>query len=58
MKRDTEAMYASMNPWRLFFIVAMPFFAPSGVEYDSLVNIISPLDACKKAINSPSPFLL
>lgn len=24
MKRDTEAMYASMNPWRLFFIVAMP----------------------------------
>ena len=24
MKRDTEAMYASMNPWKLFFIVAMP----------------------------------
>ena len=24
MKRDTEAMYATMKPWRLFFIVAMP----------------------------------
>ncbi len=24
MKRDTEAMYASMKPWKLFFIVAMP----------------------------------
>ena len=24
MKRDTEAMYASMKPWRLFFIVALP----------------------------------
>ena len=24
MKRDTEAMYAGMNPWRLFFIVALP----------------------------------
>jgi len=24
MKRDTEAMYASMSPWKLFFIVAMP----------------------------------
>ena len=24
MKRDTEAMYASMHPWKLFFIVAMP----------------------------------
>ncbi|MBR2018771.1 MAG: MATE family efflux transporter [Clostridia bacterium] len=24
MKRDTEAMYATMSPWRLFFIVALP----------------------------------
>ncbi|MBQ7344003.1 MAG: MATE family efflux transporter [Clostridia bacterium] len=24
MKRDTEKMYATMSPWRLFFIVAMP----------------------------------
>ena len=24
MKRDTEKMYATMNPWRLFFIVALP----------------------------------
>jgi len=24
MKRDTKAMYASMAPWRLFFIVALP----------------------------------
>lgn len=24
MKRDTENMYATMNPWRLFFIVAIP----------------------------------
>jgi len=24
MKRDTETMYATMAPWRLFFIVAMP----------------------------------
>ena len=24
MKRDTEAMYASMPPWKLFFIVALP----------------------------------
>ena len=24
MKRDTEAMYASMDPWKLFFIVALP----------------------------------
>lgn len=24
MKRDTEAMYATMNPWKLFFIVALP----------------------------------
>ena len=24
MKRDTEAMYASMSPWRLFWIVALP----------------------------------
>lgn len=24
MKRDTEAMYASMKPWRLFFVVALP----------------------------------
>ena len=24
MKRDTEAMYATMQPWRLFFIVALP----------------------------------
>ena len=24
MKRNTEAMYATMKPWRLFFIVAMP----------------------------------
>lgn len=24
MKRDTEAMYASMKPWKLFFIVALP----------------------------------
>ena len=24
MKRDTEAMYATMKPWRLFFIVALP----------------------------------
>ncbi len=24
MKRDTEAMYASMEPWKLFFIVALP----------------------------------
>ena len=24
MKRDTELMYATMNPWRLFFIVALP----------------------------------
>lgn len=24
MKRDTEAMYASMSPWKLFFIVALP----------------------------------
>lgn len=24
MKRDTEKMYATMRPWRLFFIVAMP----------------------------------
>ncbi len=24
MKRDTEAMYASMRPWKLFFIVALP----------------------------------
>ena len=24
MKRDTEAMYATMTPWRLFFIVALP----------------------------------
>ncbi len=24
MKRDTELMYATMKPWKLFFIVAMP----------------------------------
>ena len=24
MKRDTELMYATMHPWRLFFIVALP----------------------------------
>lgn len=24
MKRDTEAMYARMEPWKLFFIVALP----------------------------------
>ncbi len=24
MKRDTKAMYATMSPWRLFFIVALP----------------------------------
>ena len=24
IKRDTEKMYATMNPWRLFFVVAMP----------------------------------
>lgn len=24
MKRDTETMYASMKPWKLFFIVALP----------------------------------
>ena len=24
MKRNTEAMYATMKPWRLFFIVALP----------------------------------
>ncbi len=24
MKRDTEAMYASMHPWKLFFIIAFP----------------------------------
>ena len=24
MKRDTEAMYATMKPWKLFFIVALP----------------------------------
>ena len=24
MKRDTEKMYATMNPWRLFFVVALP----------------------------------
>ena len=24
MKRDTEAMYAQMEPWKLFFIVALP----------------------------------
>ncbi|MBQ8908207.1 MAG: MATE family efflux transporter [Clostridia bacterium] len=24
MKRDTEKMYATMSPWRLFFIVALP----------------------------------
>ena len=24
MKRDTEKMYATMNPWKLFFIVALP----------------------------------
>ena len=24
MKRDTEEMYATMKPWRLFFIVALP----------------------------------
>jgi putative MATE family efflux protein len=24
MKRDTETMYATMKPWRLFFIVALP----------------------------------
>ena len=24
MKRDTEQMYATMSPWRLFFIVALP----------------------------------
>ena len=24
MKRDTEKMYATMQPWRLFFIVALP----------------------------------
>jgi len=24
MKRDTEKMYATMNPWKLFFVVAMP----------------------------------
>ena len=24
MKRNTEAMYASMSPWRLFFVVALP----------------------------------
>ncbi len=24
MKRDTEAMYAAMKPWKLFFIVALP----------------------------------
>ena len=24
MKTKTEEMYASMNPWRLFFVVAMP----------------------------------
>ena len=24
MKRDTEAMYATMSPWRLFFVVALP----------------------------------
>lgn len=24
MKRDTEKMYATMSPWRLFFVVALP----------------------------------
>ena len=24
MKRETEAMYATMKPWKLFFVVAMP----------------------------------
>jgi len=24
LKRNTEAMYATMNPWKLFFIVALP----------------------------------
>lgn len=24
MRRDTEAMYATMSPWRLFFVVALP----------------------------------
>ncbi len=24
VKRDTEAMYATMSPWRLFFVVALP----------------------------------
>ena len=24
MKRNTEEMYAAMNPWRLFFVVALP----------------------------------
>ena len=24
MKRDTKAMYATMSPWKLFFIVALP----------------------------------
>jgi Na+-driven multidrug efflux pump len=24
LKRDTEAMYANMSPWRLFWIVALP----------------------------------
>ncbi len=24
MRRNTEAMYATMNPWKLFFIVALP----------------------------------
>lgn len=24
MKRDTETMYATMNPWRLFFVIALP----------------------------------
>ena len=24
MKRDTEAMYSTMKPWKLFFIVALP----------------------------------
>ena len=24
MKRDTEQMYATMKPWKLFFVVALP----------------------------------
>ena len=27
MKRDTEKMYATMSPWRLFFVVALPGMA-------------------------------